>query len=55
LLDENGFNDGVKPPSYVRWAASMTLKMTSDPENAGQVFRPFVVIKYKERNVMDLS
>jgi len=35
LRDENSFKDGIKPPSYVRWASSMTLKMTSDPKNAG--------------------
>ena len=35
LRDENSFKDGIKPPSYVRWASSMTLKMTSDPSNPG--------------------
>ena len=55
LRDESSFKDGIKPPSYVRWASSLTLKLTSDPQNPGQIFRPFVIIKYQERNVVDLS
>lgn len=44
----NGYTNG-SVPSIVRWASSITLKVTLDPDNKGQIYIPYVEITYREK------
>jgi hypothetical protein len=56
-IPQGGYaGDGV--PDVVRWASSITLKVTMDPEEADpdkKLLRPYLIIDYRERDVTTIS
>jgi meckelin len=51
-----GYSAGVNP-EYVRWADDVSLKVEMDMNNQEQIFRPYLIVSYKEKksNVINLS
>lgn len=47
ITTSNGYLNGTIP-SVVRWASSITFKVTLDPNSPEHIFNPYVVITYSE-------
>lgn len=49
ISEPNGFKNGEKP-KYVRWADTVIIKVTLDPTQPEKIFRPYVILSYKEKD-----
>ena len=48
IKESNSYLIGTGKPEYVRWADEINIKVEMDMENLEQIFRPYLIISYKE-------
>ena len=49
----NGYVKG-DPPQFIRYAKSMSFKVTMDPTQEEMLYVPYLEIEYRERRLSDL-
>lgn len=48
IKEENSYLNGQGVPDYVRWADTINIKVEMDMSSPEQIFRPYLLISYKE-------
>ena len=51
----SGIKDTKSEPSFVRWANKLEFKIQMDMTKQGSIFRPYIIITYKEKNIETIS
>ena len=51
----SGIKDSKTEPSYVRWVEKLEFKIQMDMTKRGSIFRAYIIIEYKEKNVETIS